>query len=145
MRTSAPIIALVIGALVVLAAIALVLRQVHVSRLRGVFDCVLWRRGVRGRENWQQGLMRYTTDELHWFRALSWRLRPEKRMRRAEIVSEARSIIGEKTPGGEDFVMVSLTLRGGPRVRMIMASSSASALNAWLEAAPMGLVHGDAD
>ncbi|EWS83019.1 DUF2550 family protein [Brachybacterium phenoliresistens] len=145
MRTSAPIIALVIGALVVLATLALVARQVHVSRMRGVFDCVLWRRGVRGREGWQQGLMRFTSQELQWFRALSWRIRPERRIGRCDILGEQRSVIGEKTPGGEDYVLVELTLRQGARVRVIMARSAASALNAWLESAPMGLVIGDAD
>lgn len=145
MRTSASIIALVVGALVVLATLALVLRQLHVSHLRGVFDCVLWRRGVRGREGWQQGLMRFTPDELHWFRALSWRIRPERRIGRCEILGESRSPIGERTPSGEDYVLVHLALRQGPPVRLIMASSSASALNAWVESAPMGLVIGDTD
>lgn len=140
-----PVVIAMTGAFVLLAGLLLVVRQLLVARQRGVFECSLWRRGVSGRSSWQHGLMRFGPDDLGWYRALSWRVRPQVRIRRRDITGDSRAPLEDRADGGEDLLLVRLAVRGRAPVQAIMARSSASALSAWLEAAPMGFVLGDAD
>src|SRR5699024_8895263 len=79
---SIPILLAVIGMLIVVLALAVVARQLVVSRQRGAFECSIHRRSLVGGSSWQHGLMRFGTDRLRWSRACSLRLRPAVVLRR---------------------------------------------------------------
>src|SRR5699024_4943033 len=189
---SIPILLAVIGMLIVVLALAVVARQLVVSRQRRAFECSIhrrslvggsswqhglmrlgtdrlrWlrassmpprpevvlrrsviggasRRSLVGGSSWQHGLMRFGTDRLRWFRASSMRLRPEGVLRRSEIREVSRRRLAAQLPEGEDCYLVTFELQGGRTLEAIVDLPSGAALNAWLEAAPTGLVRGDAD
>ncbi|MGO1227303.1 MAG: DUF2550 family protein [Brachybacterium sp.] len=142
---SIPILLLGVGMLVVVAALLVVLRQVLVSRRRGAFECTLRRRGLVGGTSWQHGLMRFGNDRLRWFRAFSLRVRPEVVIRRIDILDVSRRRLPSPIEGGEDSYLLEFDLRGGREVSAIVDLVSGAALNSWLEAAPTGMVLGDAD
>ncbi|WP_422114895.1 DUF2550 family protein [Brachybacterium sp. UNK5269] len=142
---SIPILLAGVGMLVAVAALLLVLRQLTVSRRRGGFECSLQRRGLVGQASWQHGLMRFGTDRLRWFRAFSLRLRPEVVIRRSDILDVSRRRLAAQVEGDEDSYLLEFSLREGREVRAIVDLVSGAALNSWLEAAPTGLFHGDAD
>src|SRR5690625_6559935 len=99
---SIPILLAVIGMLIVVLALAVVARQLVVSRQRGAFECSIHRRSLVGGSSWQHGLMRFGTDRLRWFRAFSMRLRPEVVLRRSEIREVSRRRLAAQLPEGED-------------------------------------------
>ncbi|WP_114855327.1 DUF2550 family protein [Brachybacterium sp. YJGR34] len=142
---SIPILVLGIGMLLVVAAALVLLRQLAIARRRGAFECTLERRGLVGGAGWQTGLMRFGTDRLRWFRPFSLRLRPEVVIRRADILDVSRRRLPSRVEGGADSYLLEFTLREGRTVRAIVDIVSGAALNSWLEAAPTGLVLGDAD
>lgn len=142
---SIPVILEGVGMLFVVLAVVLIVRNIGMSRRRGAFDCSLERRGVTGRSHWSPGLMRFGTDRLLWFRALSLRVGPETTILRADLLDVSRRRLEARAQGEEDSYLVEFRLRGGRTELAIMGISSGAALNAWIEAAPTGLVIGDAD
>ena len=142
---SIPILVLGVGMLFVVAAVLLVLRQIIVSRRRGAFECTLQRRGLVGGTSWQHGLMRFGNDRLRWFRAFSLRLRPEVVIRRVDIQDVSRRRLAAQIEGAEDSYLLEFSLRGDREISAIVDLVSGAALNSWLEAAPTGMVRGDAD
>ena len=140
-----PIILVMVGAFLVLAALAVIIRQIVVSRPRGAFECTLWRRSRLGREVWQSGLMRFGADRLRWYRASSVRFTPQVVIARAELADLVHRPIDLPVEGLEDYVLVEFARTERPMLRAIVPRQSASALIAWYEAAPMGGVRGDAD
>lgn len=142
---SIPILVLGVGMLFVVAAVLLVLRQIIVSRRRGAFECTIQRRGLVGGTSWQHGLMRFGNDRLRWFRAFSLRLRPEVVIRRVDIQDVSRRRLAAQIEGAEDSYLLEFSLRGGREISAIVDLVSGAALNSWLEAAPTGMVRGDAD
>jgi len=142
---SIPILVLGIGMLLSVPVLLLLLRQAAVSRRRGAFECTLQRRGLVGGRSWQHGLMRFGTDRLRWFRAFSLRVRPEVVLRRIEIRDVSRRRLPAQLEGAEDSYLVEFSMRDGREVSAIVDLVSGAALNSWLEAAPTGMVRGDAD
>lgn len=142
---SIPILLLGVGMLFVVMAVYLVGRQFALSRQRGAFECSLQRRGLVTRSSWQHGLMRFGTDRLRWHRAFSLRVRPEVVIRRLEMLDVSRRRLPSRIAGEEDSYLVEFTLRGGRTIVAIVDLASGAALNSWIEAAPTGLVMGDAD
>lgn len=145
---SIPILLVGVGMLVVLAVLAVLLvaqRQVLGSRTRGAFECSLQRRGIVGGERWQHGMMRFGTDRLRWFRAFSLRVRPEVVLRRVDIEDVSRRRLPAQLEGAEDSYLVEFSMRDGREISAIVDLVSGAALNSWLEAAPTGMVLGDAD
>ena len=140
---SIPILLVGVGMLVVVAA--LVLRQLLVQRSRGAFECSLQRRGIVGGERWQRGMMRFGTDRLRWFRAISLRLGPAVVLRRGEILEVSRRRLPARIEGGQESYLLEFTLRDGREIHAIVDLVPGAALNSWLEAAPTGGVRGDAD
>ena len=126
-------------------AAAVIGRQLFVSRQRGAFDCTLRRRGLTGPESWQRGLMRFGTDRVRWFRAFSMRLSPSAVIRRADIAEMTRRRLPAQVDGDEDACLVVFHLRNGQELQAIVDLPAGAALNSWLEAAPTGMVIGDAD
>lgn len=142
---SIPVLLVGIGVLFVVLAAAVIGRQLFVSRQRGAFDCTLRRRGLTGPESWQRGLMRFGTDRVRWFRAFSMRLSPSAVIRRADIAEMTRRRLPAQVDGDEDACLVVFHLRNGQELRAIVDLPAGAALNSWLEAAPTGMVIGDAD
>ena len=144
-HVSIPILLVGIGMLLVLAAVAIVLRHLTVSRQRGAFDCTVWRSAWVGGPTWQHGMMRFGTDRLRWFRAFSLRLGPELVIHREEILEVERELLAAQLEGEPERCLLEFTLRGDRRMRAVVDRVSGAALNSWLEAAPTGMVLGDAD
>ena len=142
---SIPVLLVGIGVLFVVLAAAVIGRQLFVSRQRGAFDCTLRRRGLTGPESWQRGLMRFGTDRVRWFRAFSMRLSPSAVIRRADIAEMTRRRLPAQVDGDEDACLVVFHLRSGQELQAIVDLSAGAALNSWREAAPTGMVIGDAD
>ncbi len=142
---SIPVLLVGIGVLFVVLAAAVIGRQLLVSRQRGAFDCTLRRRGLTGPESWQRGLMRFGTDRVRWFRAFSMRLSPSAVIRRADIAEMTRRRLPAQVDGDEDACLVVFHLRNGQELQAIVDLPAGAALNSWLEAAPTGMVIGDAD
>lgn len=142
---SIPVLLVGIGVLFVVLAAAVIGRQLFVSRQRGAFDCTLRRRGMTGPESWQRGLMRFGTDRVRWFRAFSMRLSPSAVIRRADIAEMTRRRLPAQVDGDEDACLVVFHLRSGQELQAIVDLPAGAALNSWLEAAPTGMVIGDAD
>ena len=142
---SIPILVLGIGMLIVVAAVMVVLRQLVVARRRGAFECTMQRRGLVGGASWQHGLMRFSNDRLRWFKAFSVSLRPEVVIRRADILDVSRRRLPAQIEGAEDSYLLEFSLRGEREISAIVDLVSGAALNSWLEAAPTGMVLGDAD
>lgn len=142
---SIPFLLVGIGVLIVVLALAVVLRQLLVSRQSGAFECSVHRRSLVGSLSWQHGLMRFGTDRLRWFRAFSLRLRPELVIRRSEILDVSRRRLQSRVEDDEDSFLVTFQMRGGGTLETVVDLQSGAALNAWLEAAPTGLVLGDTD
>ena len=145
---SIPILLVGVGMLVVLAVLAVLLvaqRQVLGSRTRGAFECSLQRRGIVGGERWQHGMMRFGTDRLRWFRAFSVRIGPEVVIRRGDIVEVNRRRLPARVEGGQEAYLLEFTLRDRREVHAVVDLVPGAALHSWLEAAPTGLVIGDAD
>jgi hypothetical protein len=89
--------------------------------------------------------MRFGTDRLRWYRAFSLRLRPEVVIRRGQILEVGRRRLPARVEGGQDSYLLQFTLEGGREIHAIVDLVPGAALNSWLEAAPTGLVIGDAD
>lgn len=142
---SIPVLLVGIGVLFVVLAAAVIGRQLLVSRQRGAFDCTLRRRGLTGPESWQRGLMRFGTDRVRWFRAFSMRLSPSAVIRRADIAEMTRRRLPAQVDGDDDACLVVFHLRNGQELQAIVDLPAGAALNSWLEAAPTGMVIGDAD
>ncbi len=141
---SIPIVLVAIGVLVLVLLLALIARQLLVSRSQGSFECILLRRTLMG-SGWQQGLMRFGTDRLRWFHAFSLRLSPSVVIKRSAILDVSRQRIPSQIEDVEDTCLVELRMRDGSEYRFVVDLLSGAALNAWLEAAPTGMVAGDAD
>lgn len=142
---SIPILLVGIGMLMLVLAVVVVARQLVIFRQRGTFECSVHRRSLVGGPSWQHGLMRFGTDRLRWFRGFSMRLRPEMTLRRSEIREVTRRRLTSQLPDGDDTYLLTFELQGGRTLEAIVDLPSGAALNAWLEAAPTGLVMGDAD
>lgn len=145
MHVDVPITLVVVGALLVLVAAIFLARQFVVSRHRGSFECILWRRALTGRPGWQLGLMRYGTERLRWHRAFSLRVRPEVTIRRSDILDLTRTPVPPAVEGMEPHVLIEVSTIGGRTHRLLVAQSAASGLLAWIEAAPAGYLVRGAD
>lgn len=142
---SIPFLLVGFGVLIVFVALAVIIRQLLVMRQTGTVECSFYRRSLMGGLNWQHGLMRFGTGRLRWFRAFSVRLRPELVIERSAIEDVHRRRLPAQAPGDEDSYLVTFVMKGGPELKAVLDLSSGAALTAWLEAAPTGLVTGDAD
>lgn len=129
-----------IGILLVLLAVSYLGRQLIVARHAGSFECTLARRSLVGREVWQLGMMRFGTDRLRWFRAVSLRVRPEESLLRRDIRDLHRTPLEDADGQREPSVLVELIMADGARRRMILSASAASGMMAWLEGAPVGSI-----
>src|SRR3954451_11260019 len=76
--------------LVLLYALALVVRRRWISRNGGTFEFSVRVRPMKAGRGWVLGVGRYSGDQLEWFRIFSALPRPTLRFRRRELTVEGR-------------------------------------------------------
>ncbi|MBK0330355.1 DUF2550 family protein [Brachybacterium sp. MASK1Z-5] len=175
MHVNVPITLVVIGTLVVLLALAVLVRSVVIARRGGALDCFLWRPRARGgRGAWRGGRLRFTSQGLLWHRTDALFPGGEVLLRRSEILDVQRQNVvgrggagdgaegvvgasdagavtdagGTSGPGGTRIVLdteIEFVRREGEPLWLMLPFTTSSAVIAWYEAAPTGAVRGDAD
>lgn len=102
MHINVPITLVVVGTLVVLLAIAVLVRSALVARRGGALDCFLWRPGARGgRGAWRGGRLRFTSQGLLWHRTDALLAGGEVLLRRSEILDVQRRNVAGGSGGPE--------------------------------------------
>lgn len=146
-------ILLLVLAVAGLVAGGLATRRILLARAGGTVEC-----GLRGEQAaaWRLGLVAYRPDQLWWFSAFGFRLRPQEAFdrrglrvlaRRPAAPSEAHSI-GSGTVVIECQVPAPGTgAAAGPevaprKVELAMSENALTGFLAWLESAPPGHVSG---
>ncbi|WP_092867028.1 DUF2550 domain-containing protein [Quadrisphaera sp. DSM 44207] len=137
----------VAAALVVLVLVLFALRRWLLTRTRGAFDCSVRLQGRpgaragRGRQGrgWSQGVARFGSDRVDWWKVFSLSPRPGGTWARDDL-----SVVERRPPGhGEvdavlpDAVVVRCCLRGRP-LELAMTQEAYTGFASWLEAAPPG-------
>jgi Protein of unknown function (DUF2550) len=125
---------LAIGAL---AAAGIAVRRVLLGRGGGTIECGLRRKD----EGWHLGLAAYRPDELLWYRALGYRLRPDETFDRhlLTVVARRRAGPAEAVSLGPGTVVVECYAgHGAPDIELAMSVDAVTGLLAWLEATPPG-------
>lgn len=134
-------VTLILVALAV-AAGALILRQVLISRRGGVVECALRRSPGAA---WRHGLAEYQRDQLSWYRSLSFRLRPGVVFDRAElrILRTRTSTTAEAASLGPGVIVAECCTSsaraptaGQRTIELAMAEAAFTGLLAWLESSP---------
>ena len=133
----------VLGVVAVLAIVAvgvLVVRRRLLQRTGGTFDVSLRldpsRRFGKG---WMLGLGKYEGDDLEWYRAFSYSLRPKRVFVRRDLEVRSR----RKPDGPEVYslltgaVVVGLDVPGRP-IELAMGEDELMGFLSWLESAPPG-------
>jgi hypothetical protein len=125
--------------LVVLYAVALVVRRRWISRGGGTFDLSLRSGDLRPGRGWVLGVGRYSADTLEFFRIFSVLPRPKDVVVRADVeyLGQRRPEPVEASALYADHVIVSCRRSEGP-VELAMAEGAVTGFLAWLEAAPPG-------
>jgi hypothetical protein len=146
-HVNVPITLVVIGTFVVVLALFVLLRSAMLSR--GVLDCFLWRPRARGGAGaWRGGRLRFASDGLHWHRTDSLLPSAEVVLRRSEILDVVRHPVGSEGTGETGPVPdaeLEFQRRGDEPLWLMVPFTTSSAVVAWYEAAPTGIVRGDAD
>lgn len=148
MHVNVPITLLVVGTLVVLLALAVIVRAVVIARRGGAFDCFLWRPRASGdRGAWRGGRLRFTSQGLLWHRTDALLAGGEVLLRRREILDVQRRRVADS--GDEERIVLDTELEfvraEGEPLWLMLPFTTSSAVLAWYEAAPTGAVRGDAD
>jgi hypothetical protein len=132
------------------AAGALILRQVLISRRGGVVECALRRNPSAP---WRHGLAEYQRGQLSWYRSLSFRLRPGVVFDRAElrILRTRPPTPAEKVQLGPGVIIAECASVTAPpagpapadaapagqrSVELAMTEAALTGLLAWLESSP---------
>ncbi|MBA9007705.1 DUF2550 domain-containing protein [Thermomonospora cellulosilytica] len=134
------VLAVLLGAVVVLPLAAVLLRRWVFQRRGGVVECSLRTLPLDGAPGpWRLGIGRYKGDELHWHRAFGLRVRPRQVIhRRGLVVSNRRSPDPAEAPGLPPEAGIVEVRNGDQRVELAMSSAALTGFLAWLEAAPPG-------
>jgi len=128
--------------LVLLYAVALVVRRRWMSRNGGTFELSVRIRAGRGGRGWVLGVGRYTGDDLQWFRIFSLAPRPRFSYRREEL-----AFVGRRDPEGVEayslysgHIVVTCRTPSG-LLEVAMSPDALTGFLAWLEAGPPGRPH----
>ncbi|WP_193604676.1 DUF2550 domain-containing protein [Nocardioides dongkuii] len=132
-------VVLLVG-LVVLLAVALIVRRRVLSRHGGTFELSYRVRSERIGRGWLLGLGRYSGETLEWFRIFSLSPRPKRTWQRSEL-----TFVGRRAPSGPeemalypDHLVIAVTSRRDGPVELAMSPASLTGFQAWLEARPPG-------
>lgn len=125
--------------LVMLYAVALIVRRRVLSRHGGTFELSYRLRTTRAGRGWLLGLGRYNGEALEWFRIFSLSPRPRQTWCRQHL-----TYTGRREPAGAEemslyagHVVVACTAPTGP-VELAMSEASLTGFQSWLEAGPPG-------
>ncbi len=125
--------------LVLLYALALVVRRRYIQRNGGTFELSHRPRTAAAGRGWILGVGRYSGEELEWFRIFSLSPRPRLVWRRTSL-----AFLGRREPAGHeqmslyaDHVIVVCSSDHG-EIDLAMSPSSLMGFQSWLEAAPPG-------
>lgn len=112
-------------------------RRAWLARSGGVFACELNLGGSQD-PRWVLGIVRYSGENLEWFRSASLGLRPRYSFRRSTTTARgAGSARASESLGLGVLLQLEATAAGEPHVwELAMDGDSATGLLAWLEAAP---------
>lgn len=125
--------------LVVLTAVTLAGRRAWLERGGGTVECGL--RRPAGSGSWRLGVASYEPDDLFWYGALGFLLRPEEVFPRRTL-----SVVSRRPPGpaeaatlGPDRIVVEArTGLPGEHVELALTDQALTGLLSWLESAPPG-------
>lgn len=125
--------------LLVLYALALLVRRRLLTRRGGTFEVSLRARTTAPGRGWVLGVGRYAGDEIQVFRLFSLRMKPLRALGRQGL-----EVVGQRDPEGIEVYslyaghrVVELRTDGQP-VCLAMAPDAVTGMLAWLEAAPPG-------
>ncbi|TCJ31129.1 DUF2550 domain-containing protein [Nocardioides jejuensis] len=125
--------------LLVLLAVALVVRRRWIARDGGTFELSYRMRSVTPGRGWVLGIGRYSGEELEWFRIFSLSPKPRLRWHRKTL-----AYVGRRDPEGietmslyPDHVVVRCETPDGP-VEFAMSGPSLTGFQSWAESGPPG-------
>lgn len=125
--------------LVLLYALALVVRRRVLARDGGTFELSFRARDHKPGRGWLLGVGRYQGESLEWFRLFSLSVRPKRSWDRADL-----EYAGRRDPAGTeaislyaDHLVVTCTTTTGS-VELAMSVESLTGFQSWLEAMPPG-------
>ena len=125
--------------LVLVYALALVIRRRYIQRNGGTFELSHRARSAPTGRGWILGVGRYSGGDLEWFRIFSLNPRAKLNFRRADL-----EYVGRRDPGGvESYSLYSghivVTCRTPTGLlEVAMSPQALTGFLAWLEAAPPG-------
>ena len=136
--------AAMLALLVVLAAFGLLVRRTLLRRQGAALPCALRIGAVRPGHGWHLGIMRYTPQQLQWFRIFSAAPHPKLALMRRRI-----EIVGRRQPGGFELHSIpqgavvirgaAVTSDGEPvDLELAMGERALTGFLAWLESSPPG-------
>ncbi len=125
--------------LILIYALALVIRRRYIQRNGGTFELSHRARLASTGRGWILGVGRYSGEQLEWFRIFSLSPRPRHTWSRASLTFQ-----GRREPEGHeqmslyaDHVIVVCTSDQGD-IDLAMSPSSLMGFQSWLEAGPPG-------
>lgn len=125
--------------LVLIYALALVVRRRYIQRNGGTFELSHRPSTAPAGRGWALGVGRYSGEALEWFRIFSLSPRPRHVWRRTSL-----ALLGRRDPQGHeqlslyaDHVIVVCSSDRG-EIDLAMSPSSLMGFQSWLEAAPPG-------
>jgi hypothetical protein len=120
-------------ALLVVVAVAFQIRRRFL--LFGLGAVTMWVRRP-GMLRWSVGVAWYSSDDLLWYRGLSFAVRPHERLsREAMQITGQRGVRRDDLALPNDLVVVECATSDGPR-ELAMDRSTVTGLLSWLESAP---------
>jgi hypothetical protein len=121
------------GALLVALVVAFLLRRRFL--LSGLGAVTMWLRPGHS-ARWSVGVAWYGDDSLLWYRALSLAVRPQRRLRRADLrVHGRREAKPDDLALPADVVVLTCETDDGPQ-ELAMEPSTLTGFLSWVESAP---------
>ncbi|WP_425308803.1 DUF2550 domain-containing protein [Ammonicoccus fulvus] len=132
-----PIVGLVMLVCAIVPLVWLFLRRRWLARNGGIFDCEL-NLGTIADPRWVLGVLRYSGEDLEWFRVLALSFRPEHSLRRsaARIRAKVQPVVNGVDANQRLVRLETETDAGAVAWDLAMDADAATGLLAWLEAAP---------
>jgi len=129
------VLLVLLGVLVVVLAVAFLIRRRFL--LSGLGAVTMWLRPA-GSPRWSVGVAWYGGDMLLWYRGLSFAVRPNERLSRAELRVESRRSAGRDDLAlPSDVVVLAIATPEGTR-ELAMDASTVTGFLSWMESAPPG-------
>jgi hypothetical protein len=129
------VVLVLLGGLLVVLVVAFLIRRRFL--LSGLGAVTMWLRPVNS-PRWSVGVAWYGGDVLLWYRGLSFAVRPQERLSRADMrVESRRSPARDDLALPSDVVVLAIATPEGPR-ELAMDTSTVTGFLSWMESAPPG-------